>query len=106
MSTELIKVEEFTSLMKSAPDALGKNQKSIANCNSAGQAILDTIQGEGMTDELDAKAAEYLKKVNVTITNMKAVVRLLPNYSTVSGPFSRQMKKLLTQKTNQQFRAK
>lgn len=32
MSTELIKVEEFTSLMKSAPDALGKNQKSIANC--------------------------------------------------------------------------
>ena len=72
MSTELIKVEEFTSLMKSAPDALGKNQKSIANCNSAGQEILDTIQGEGMTDELDAKAAEYLKKVNVTITNMKS----------------------------------
>ena len=72
MSTELIKVEEFTSFMKSAPDALGKNQKSIANCNSAGQAILDTIQGEGMTDELDAKAAEYLKKVNVTITNMKS----------------------------------
>lgn len=72
MSTELIKVEEFTSLMKSAPDALGKNQKSIANCNSAGLAILDTIQGEGMTDELDAKAAEYLKKVNVTITNMKS----------------------------------
>lgn len=72
MSTELIKVEEFTSLMKSAPDALGKNQKSIANCNSAGQAILDTIQGEGMTDELDAKAAKYLKKVNVTITNMKS----------------------------------
>ena len=72
MSSELIKVEEFTSLMKSAPDALGKNQKSIANCNSAGQAILDTIQGEGMTDELDAKAAEYLKKVNVTITNMKS----------------------------------
>lgn len=72
MSTELIKIEEFTSLMKSAPDALGKNQKSIANCNSAGLAILDTIQGEGMTDELDAKAAEYLKKVNVTITNMKS----------------------------------
>lgn len=72
MSTELIKVEEFTSLMKSAPDALGKNQKSIANCNSAGQAILDMIQGEGMTDELDAKVAEYLKKVNVTITNMKS----------------------------------
>lgn len=40
MSTELIKVEEFTSLMKSAPDALGKNQKSIANCNSAGTGNL------------------------------------------------------------------
>ena len=72
MATELIKVEEFTSLIKSAPDALSKNKNSIMACNQAGQSILDTIEGEGMTDTLDAKAAEYLKKVSVTIKNMQA----------------------------------
>ena len=72
MATELIKVEEFTSLIKSAPDALSKNKNSIMACNQAGQSILDTIEGEGMTDTLDVKAAEYLKKVSVTIKNMQA----------------------------------
>jgi len=72
MATELIKVEEFTSLIKSAPEALSKNKNSIMACNQAGQGILDTIEGEGMTDALDAKAAEYLKKVSVTIKNMQA----------------------------------
>lgn len=71
MANELIKVEEFTSLIKSAPEALNKNKSSIMACNHAGQGILDTIEGEGMTDELDAKAAEYLKKVSVTIKNMQ-----------------------------------
>ena len=32
--TDLIKVEEFTTLIQSAPDALSKNQKSISACNS------------------------------------------------------------------------
>lgn len=71
MATELIKVEEFTSLIKSAPEAINKNKSSIMACNQAGQGILDTIEGEGMTDLLDAKAAEYLKKVSVTIKNMQ-----------------------------------
>ncbi|WP_455674779.1 hypothetical protein [Phocaeicola sp.] len=72
MANELIKIEEFTSIIKSAPDALQKNIASIANCNKAGQAILDSIDGEGMTDELDAMAADYLKKVSVTLKNMQA----------------------------------
>lgn len=71
MATELIKVEEFTTLIKSAPDAITKNKNSIMVCNQVGQGILDTIEGEGMTEELDSKAAEYLKKVTVTIKNMQ-----------------------------------
>lgn len=59
-----------------------------------------------MTDELDAKAAEYLKKVNVTITNMKSrrapVTQL---FDRIRSIFTTD-EKLLTQKTNQQFRAK
>lgn len=71
MNTDLIKVEEFTALIKSAPDAILQNKKSIAACNSAGQGILDTIEGEGMNDNLDVQAADYLKKVGVTIKNMQ-----------------------------------
>lgn len=71
MATELIKVEEFASLIQIAPDALSKNKNSIIACNQAGQSILDTIEGEGMTEELDAKAADYLKKVTATIKNMQ-----------------------------------
>lgn len=72
MANELIKVEEFTSIIKNAPEALLRNSTSIANCNKAGQAILDTIAGEGMSDGLDATAADYLKKVSVTLKNMQA----------------------------------
>lgn len=71
-TTELIKVEEFTALIKSAPDALKKNKSSIMACNNTGQCLLNTIESEGMNDELDAKASEYLKKVSVTIKNMQA----------------------------------
>lgn len=69
--SELIKIEEFTALIQSAPSALTQNKNSIMACNNAGQGILDTIEGEGMNDELDAKAAEYLKKVGITIKNMQ-----------------------------------
>lgn len=72
MSTELIKVEEFAVIMKSAPDSLKKNTSSVAACNNAGQALLDTIEGEGgMNEVLDAEVAGYLKKVKVTITKME-----------------------------------
>lgn len=70
MATDLIKVEEVSKLFTSFPDVVGKNDKSVANCNVAGRAILDTIEAEGMTEELDAKASEYLSKVNTTIKNM------------------------------------
>lgn len=70
--SELIKVEEFTTLIQSAPNALAQNKNSIVACNNVGQGILDTIEGEGMSEDLDAKAAEYLKKVGITIKNMQA----------------------------------
>lgn len=72
MSIELIKVEEFAAIMQSAPDSLKKNTASVLACNNAGQALLDTIEGEGgMNEVLDSKAVEYLKKVKITITNME-----------------------------------
>ncbi len=70
MNTDLIKVEEVSTIISSFPNIVGKNNASVQNCNQAGQALLDTIEGEGMNEALDQKAAEYLKKVGITIKNM------------------------------------
>ena len=70
MATELIKIDEVKSILSSFPDTIGKNSSSVKKCNEAGQALLDTIEGEGMNETIDQAAADYLKKVNVTLKNM------------------------------------
>lgn len=70
METSLVKIEEISSIMSSFPEILGKNSTSVQKCNEAGQALLDTIEGEGMNEALDEKVSEYLKKVSVTVNNM------------------------------------
>ena len=64
MATELIKIDEVKSILSSFPDTIGKNSNSVKKCNEAGQALLDTIEGEGMNETIDQAAADYLKKVN------------------------------------------
>ena len=54
-NNQLVKVEEFNNIMRSAPAVLQRNQTSVSACNQAGQALLDTIEAAGgiNTDELD-----------------------------------------------------
>ena len=72
MANELIKVTEVTNLLSQFPDIVGRNSKSVENCNNVGQTILDTIDAEGMNEDLDAKASEYIDKVRVTMKNMNS----------------------------------
>lgn len=67
-----IKVEEFTKILKTAPDTLSRNEKSVINCENAGKDFLDTIEACGgiQSDELDAKVAGFIDKVKVTVKNM------------------------------------
>lgn len=67
---EIVKVEEFTSIIQTAPYALEKNKISVSKCNEAGQTLLDTIEASGMTDELDEEVSKYLNKVSATVKNM------------------------------------
>lgn len=69
---ELIKTEEFTNVMKSAPGILERNELAVTNCNNAGQALIDTIDSLGgiNSDELDAKIADYIEKAKITTKNM------------------------------------
>lgn len=70
MATDLIKIDEVKVIVSYFPEIIGKNSNSVKRCNEAGQALLDTIQGEGMNELIDQAAADYLKKVNITIKNM------------------------------------
>ena len=70
MATELIKIDEVKNILSSFPDIIGRNTSSVKKCNEAGQTLLDTIEGEGMNETIDQAAADYLKKVSVTIKNM------------------------------------
>lgn len=67
-----IKVEEFTSILQTAPDMLSTNQQSVSRCNDAGQGLLDTIEanGEINSDELDAKIADFIQKAKITVKKM------------------------------------
>ena len=84
---QLIKVEEFSNIMQSAPAILQRNQTSVSACNQAGQALLDTIEAAGgiNSDELDTSVAEYLAKTKITVDNMnkrrKVITQLLTNVS-------------------------
>lgn len=67
----LISPESFKEIMTGAPEILQRNQLSVQKANEAGQAILDTIEGNGMSDELDAAANAYQLKVKVTYEQMQ-----------------------------------
>lgn len=70
MATELIKIDEDKNIFSSFPEIMGRNTFSVKKCNEAGQALLDTIEGEGMNETIDQAAADFLKKVNTTLKNM------------------------------------
>ncbi|NDV81298.1 hypothetical protein [Bacteroides sp. 51] len=71
MNNQLIKIDEVTSIMGGFDNIVNRSNTSVSKCNEAGQALLDTIEGNGgMNEALDQKAAEYLEKTKTTIKNM------------------------------------
>lgn len=68
-TTDLIKVEEITSIMQGAPNVITENETSVTKCKAAGQTFIDTIEsiGEINSDELDAQIAAFLDKAKKTV---------------------------------------
>lgn len=62
-----INTEEIGLIVNGAPDVLQKNLTSVTKAKDAGTALLDTIAGEGMSDELDAACNDYQVKVKKTL---------------------------------------
>lgn len=72
MSQELIivKPENIQTIVSAAPQSYQDNKMSRDRCIFAGQTILDAIAQQGMTDELDRQAAEYIERARKTVKKM------------------------------------
>ncbi len=71
-STEIIKVEEITSIMINAGEALTKNTKLNASAVKKIQSLLDEIEADGMTAERDAELNSWQIKAKEALPIMNA----------------------------------
>ena len=53
-------------ILSNLPDTLERSRISLANAKAAIQPLLDTIEAEGMSDELDKKCNDFLVKLRKT----------------------------------------
>ena len=72
MSQELaiVRQENIQTIVSAAPQSYQDNKLSREKCIEAGQEILDAIQAQGMTDELDQQAALFIEKARKTVKKM------------------------------------
>ena len=66
----IIKQENIQTIVSAAPQSYQDNKLSRDNCTRAGQVLLETIQAQGMTDELDQQAAVFIEKARKTVRKM------------------------------------
>lgn len=72
MSTEIaiIRKENVELIAQTAAGAYTENQVSRQRCLDCGNALLAEIQQDGMTDDLDRRAAEYIERSRKTVKKM------------------------------------
>lgn len=58
-TTEVIKFEEISSTLMSAGDVLTSNRSLLEKAENKAKLLLDTIEAEGMSDELDAEVNDW-----------------------------------------------
>lgn len=68
-STELIKIEEITSIMSTASEILTKNEKLVNSAVNGGQILVDTA-ASGMSDDLDTAMNEWQLKAKTALKIM------------------------------------
>ena len=70
--TELLTIdtEQVSLVLSGAPEALTLNKTTVVKADAASQALIDTIEAQGMSDELDAEINKHLVKVRLSIEKM------------------------------------
>lgn len=67
---DIVKRENVELITSSAPQSFLENQTSHDRCIEFGQSLIDKITEQGMTDELDQQAAQYITKAKNTVKMM------------------------------------
>ncbi|MBD5163464.1 MAG: hypothetical protein HDT09_02025 [Bacteroidales bacterium] len=70
MNLPALRSEDISLILNQAPESYSINQLSSSRCCDFGQQLLNRIQAEGMSDELDAECASYIEKSRRTMTTM------------------------------------
>lgn len=78
MSNQLIPIsdaviarqENIATIVKAGPQSYQANTLSCQRCAEAGQQLLDEIERNGMSDELDKRLAAYIEKTRKTVKAM------------------------------------
>lgn len=66
----IIKKENIQTILSDTPQSYQDNKLSRDNCTRVGQALLEAIQAQGMTDELDQQVAVFIEKARKTVNKM------------------------------------
>ena len=66
----IIKSENIQSIISAAPQSYDENIISHNRCIEAGTSILQAIETQGMNDELDLQAANFLERARKTVRKM------------------------------------
>lgn len=66
----VIDTAKVQAILSPLPEILSKGRISVEKATDATQALLDTIEAEGMTAELDVEALNLIKKLEVTKTTI------------------------------------
>ena len=67
---DIVKRENVELITSSAPQSFLVNKNSHDRCIEFGQSLIDKIAEQGMTDELDQQAAQYITKAKNTVKMM------------------------------------
>lgn len=94
-NTSLIRFEEVNALISNAPDVLEKNQRLHDKAVNAAIALQDTIEAQGMSDELDKEVNDWMIKAKqvIEINNKRRspitqmLTQIAKTFTTLEAPF-------------------
>lgn len=66
----IVRQENIVTIVKAGPQSYQTNALSCQRCAEAGQQLLDEIERNGMSDELDKRLAAYIEKTRKTVKAM------------------------------------
>jgi len=72
VETGMIKFEELPALIQGMPEALTLNKNLLSKIENKAKSLLDTIEAEGMNDELDAECNNFLVQLKEADSRMKS----------------------------------